>query len=52
MIEEEQQNGEEENAAQQKPKQDKLVFKMTNVPSPMPTKDRPNPYLNETYEPS
>ena len=52
MIEEEQQNDEEENAAQQKPKQDKLVFKMTNVPSPMPTKDRPNPHLNETYEPS
>jgi WD40 repeat protein len=35
-----------------KTKKDKLIFKMTNVPSPMPTKDRPNPNLNEAFEPS
>lgn len=35
-----------------KTKKEKLVFKMSNIPSTMPTKDRPNPYLSEIYEPS
>lgn len=52
MIDEEQQAGEDANIVQAKPKKDKLVFKMTNVPTQIPTKDRPNPHISETYEPS
>jgi len=52
MIDEEQQTQADANASPVKAKKDKLVFKMTNVPSIMPTKDRPNPFLSETYDPS
>jgi WD40 repeat protein len=52
MIEEEHQTQADASVVPTKTKKDKLVFKMTNVPSPMPTKDRPNPNLNEAFEPS
>lgn len=31
---------------------EKFSFKITNEPSALPTKDRPNPHLNEEYEPT
>lgn len=35
----------------QKPKKATPAFKITNQPSIIPAKDRPNPYLQEEYEP-
>ena len=52
MIDEEQPTQPDASISPAKSKKEKLVFKMTNVPSIMPTKDRQNPYLNEVYEPS
>ena len=42
----------ESHASPSKTKKEKFVFKMTGEPSVMPKSDRPNPHMNEAYEPT
>ena len=46
------QDTKESQALPKSTRKEKVIFKMSGEPSVMPKTDRPNPHMNEAYEPT